>query len=269
MKKLLSILLLLISVDALAQKNIDGMIRAEKSFAAWSVSNGTRNAFLKYLDSSGIIFDKGRPVNGISTWTLRPNRPGILNWEPEFAEIAGSQDFGYTTGPWTFQPGPGDTVSARGRFITVWHLDKTGEWKFLIDLGVSNVPKGSAGLKKINTAKLPGNTSASADMLKAEQDFIDSREKDQTAAYKSWLSDQSIINRNNVRPASNAKERALVVKATPESIRYQVTGSGISGSGDLGYVYGTTSLDGKTDGYLRIWRKEKKGWKIALEVLQF
>jgi ketosteroid isomerase-like protein len=48
-----------------------------------------------------------------------------------------------------------------------------------------------------------------------------------------------------------------------------INGSGIASSGDIGYVYGTTIIDGKTDNYLRIWRREKTGWKIAVEVLRY
>jgi len=55
----------------------------------------------------------------------------------------------------------------------------------------------------------------------------------------------------------------------PTQIKYEFIDSGISSSGDLGYVYGTTMINGKQDGYLRIWRKETEGWKIALEVLRY
>jgi len=38
---------------------------------------------------------------------------------------------------------------------------------------------------------------------------------------------------------------------------------------DMRYVYGTTVINDKQDGYLRIWRREKDEWKIAVEVLHF
>lgn len=47
-----------------------------------------------------------------------------------------------------------------------------------------------------------------------------------------------------------------------------IIGSGIASSGDLAYVYGNTIIDNKPENYLHIWRKEKHGWKIALEVLR-
>src|SRR5215207_9483594 len=84
-----------------AQTGIDDLIGAEKDFAAYSVAHGTKAAFLQYLDPSGIIFEKGLPVNGIQSWKEREARPGILNWHPDAAEVSRSGDFGYTTGPWT------------------------------------------------------------------------------------------------------------------------------------------------------------------------
>jgi len=36
----------------------------------------------------------------------------------------------------------------------------------------------------------------------------------------------------------------------------------------MAYIYGRTILNGKTENYQRIWRHEKDGWKIALEVLR-
>jgi hypothetical protein len=65
----------------------------------------------------------------------------VLNWHPQFAEISASEDFGYTTGPWTYQNSLADTVIARGQYSTVWHLDKNGHWKFLVDFGIDNTSR--------------------------------------------------------------------------------------------------------------------------------
>jgi hypothetical protein len=39
---------------------------------------------------------------------------------------------------------------------------------------------------------------------------------------------------------------------------------GIASSGDLAYIYGTTSKEGKDENYLRVWHTTRKGWKIIL-----
>ena len=64
-------------------------------------------------------------------------------------------------------------------------------------------------------------------------------------------------------------KQSETLRHTPPNIQYTITGSGIAPSSDLAYVYGTTILNNKQDNYLHIWRKEKGGWKIALEVLRY
>src|SRR4051794_5225553 len=103
MKACIFFSLALLPFFAGAQRSIEGLIGAEKSFAAWSLAHGTKDAFLNFTDSLGLMFDKSRPVLARSFWQAREKRPGVLNWRPTYAEVAASGEFGYTTGPWTFQ----------------------------------------------------------------------------------------------------------------------------------------------------------------------
>lgn len=270
MRPLIVLLFIASNFQLHAQKNIDGLIIAEKSFAAYSVQNGTRDAFLKFVDRNGIVFDQARPKNGTEVWSKREKRPSILNWHPQFAEIAASNDFGYTTGPWTFQPGAGnDSIIARGQYITVWHMDGNGDWKFLVDLGVGNTPANpSSDAKKIEAKKIQGNAT-SDEIMKTERNFIDAYKQNKFKAYRNYLSAQSILNRNGCLPATEKTGQSKLIAETPGNIRYTIEGSGIASSGDLGYVYGNTIINDKNENYLHIWRKEKKGWKLALEVLRY
>jgi len=60
-----------------------------------------------------------------------------------------------------------------------------------------------------------------------------------------------------------------MIENTPTNIQFAITGTGIASSGDMAYVYGNTLINNKSENYLHIWRKEKDGWKIALEVLRY
>jgi ketosteroid isomerase-like protein len=273
MRKIFSILILF-SVcfqNIQAQKGIDALIQAEKDFAAYSVANNTKEAFLNFLDSAGIIFDNGKPANGITTWKKREKGPGVLNWHPQVAEISGSGDFGYTTGPWTFQNSSNDTVVARGQYTTVWQINRKGEWKFLVDLGVSNTPPGlKTEVEKINVAKRSSASATQHDSpVIAENNFLTAVSKDKSKAYKKYLSSKSILNRNGYLPATSSADQRKLLEITTSSIQYKLDGAGMSPGMDLGYAYGTTTINGKTDNYLRIWRWEKDEWKIALEVLRY
>lgn len=270
MKRLFVLLLLTFVLQSHAQKSIDGLINAEKSFAAYSVEHGTKDAFLKFLDSNGVVFDQGKAVNGIENWNKKQARPGILNWHPQFAEIASSNDFGYTTGPWTFQPKTiNDSIVARGQYFTVWHVNKNGEWKFLTDLGVGNIPEFAFGPTKKITAKKMKNSAPIDSVLKSEDSFIAAYRENKAKAYKKLLSNKTILLRNGRLPATSIDDQTVVIKQTPSDIEFTVTGSGIAQSGDLAFIYGNTIINSKPENYLHIWRKEKEGWRIALEVLRY
>ena len=248
------------------QKGIDSLVQAEKNFAAYSVAHSTKEAFLQFLDSSGWVFDNGKPVNGIKTWNNRKKNTGVLNWYPQYAEIAASNDFGYTTGPWTYQPSANDSVVARGRYITVWHINKLGEWKFLVDLGVNNIPENAnSSLKKIEGTNPEFQKGSESSLVEKEMEFIKDKDRSIKEKYWEWLSRNFILNRNGRAPANNLDSSYDLFRSDPEKIDYTINGSGIAPSGDLGYVFGTTVINNKTDNYLRIWRKEKEGWKIAVE----
>lgn len=269
MKKLIALLFLIAACQLNAQKNIDGLINAEKNFAAYSVAHGTKNAFLEFSDSNGIVFDQGKAVNAVEAWKKRESRSSVLNWQPRFVEIASSNDFGYTTGPWELkQNANSDSVIARGQFVTVWHVDKNGEWKFLVDLGTSDPGKAPPhNAYKIRCKKIKGENSIT-EVLKCEQDFIDKRNSNQPGAYM-YKSRNSILIRNNYPWSIGKLKQSETLKFTPPDIQYTIIGTGMASSGDLAYVYGNTTINNKRDNYLHIWRKEKDGWKIALEVLRY
>jgi ketosteroid isomerase-like protein len=259
-------------ISSKAQKTLEGLILAEKNFAAYSVANNTKDAFLKFLDSNGVVFENGKPVNGIETWLKKEKRSGILNWLPQYAEVSASGDFGYTTGPWIFQQNSvQDSVVASGHYTTVWHVNKEGDWKFLVDLGTNNNPFiNTDSVYKIRPTQSlikPGNKKS---LLAAETGFFQSMKKLKQKTYQKNISTIScILKRNNTEPACSQDSYLKTISATPDFLEYKILGSGISVAGDIGYIFGSVVSNNKTENYLRIWRKEKQGWKLAVEVLRY
>ena len=270
MKSLMALFFIVANLQLMAQKSIDGLINAEKRFTAYSVSHGTKEAFLKFLDSNAIVFEKGKAVNGIATWKNRQDQLTVLKWRPQYVEIATSNDFGYTTGPWELYPSAtSDSVVARGRFSTVWHMNASRDWKVLVDLGVGNTPA-DTGLK-INHVKIKKRSGQASDFeaVKAEKEFIAAYLENKLHAYKKFSSHKIILLRNGRLPAKSVDDVATVIGQTPRDMIYTVTGAGISAAGDLAFLYGNTSINNKAESYLRVWRKEKDGWRIAMEVLRY
>src|SRR5688572_32583805 len=120
------LLLLICGATGLAQKRMDtapglrSLVEAERAFSRTSVAKGIRDSFLLYLADDGILF-RPHPVNGKKWMGEQPSRPGVLTWQPIYADISRAGDLGYTTGPWEFrQRGADDKLVGQGNYITIW-----------------------------------------------------------------------------------------------------------------------------------------------------
>jgi len=211
-------------------------------------------------------FANGKPIKSSELWRKREDNKTILKWQPQFAEIAASNDFGYTTGPWTFQNMEQDSIAARGQYTTIWHSNENGEWKFLVDFGhVNKMSNPMHGVTKIEVAIK--TTADEQSLLQAQQSFNKIAAINLQTAYQNFLSTQSILNRSELLPLTNTVEQLPALKDLTAGISFNIQGSGIASSGDIGYVYGATMYKEKTDNYLHIWRHEKTGWKLSVAVI--
>jgi ketosteroid isomerase-like protein len=248
-----------------AQKGLDEMIAAEKAFAAYSVANNTKDAFLKFMDTSAIMFKDGEPYKSYDVWLKREKRPGVLSWWPIEVEISDAGDWGYSLGPWAFRPTIKDTTIARGYFFTIWQINKDGVWKFILDIGTD---EGWPPKERHPTKVVKEKTSGTyADLLKAEEQLIKLHKTDSVKAYKKYMSSEVVLakQKTGLNPKSTHK---AISQSKKGQIVFAIQNGGIAPGGDLGYVYGTAALNGKKETYLRIWRHEPSGWKIALQLVR-
>jgi hypothetical protein len=76
----------------------------------------------------------------------------------------------------------------------VWHTNNNGEWKFLVDLGVSNVQVSSdTVLRKIEITNPSIEPGTLPTLLEAENNFIASTRQSLKDAYLKYISPQSIL----------------------------------------------------------------------------
>ncbi len=102
------------------------MVESERKFYQTGQEKGTRAAFLAFLADDGIVFRPG-PVNGKEAWGKRPETGFDLIWEPTFAAIARSADFGYTTGPAKWRANKKEEkFLGYGQFVSIWKKQKDG-----------------------------------------------------------------------------------------------------------------------------------------------
>ena len=162
---------------------------AESAFAAQSVREGMRAAFLAWLAPEATLFHDG-PVNGPAFVAANPDPPIVLDWRPAYVEVAASGEIGLSTGPWTITSRKDPSSPPRhGQFVTVWKRDAGGPWRVRVDLGISHPGAALAGEPlQAGTTPSPG-TRASATIMAAEAQFAKrAAQTGDAAAYASLVS---------------------------------------------------------------------------------
>jgi ketosteroid isomerase-like protein len=138
-----------------ASRPIDTLADAERGFAAMSVAQGMRPAFLEWLAEDAVIFRPG-PLNGQQSWRARSAPAGVLDWAPAFVELSGSEDLGFSTGPWEYRSKPDANPEAFGHFLSVWRRDAAGAWRVALDCGGSH-ERPERGLHEVKLTEGPAH----------------------------------------------------------------------------------------------------------------
>lgn len=291
MKKALPFLLVLCTVASalgLQQKgarlsDLEAIVATERAFSRKAAEVGTRDAFLAFMADDSIVFAPG-PVNGRKSWEPRPKRPGLLSWEPSYADISEAGDMGYDMGPWEFRPdGAGGKPAAFGHFMTIWKKQPDGSFKFALDLGISNPQPTSAATLSYSSvkSKAAGNATA-ADMEAGRTSILNierelskaSAERGAHQAYPSYMADEVRLLHEGKFPFIGRQAAQQALQARSGKMSWRPEGSDISRSLDVAYSYGAYDLrtpDGKQDEsgyYVHVWKRHTDGrWKLVIEVL--
>jgi ketosteroid isomerase-like protein len=251
------------------------MIETEKSFAQTSLEKGTKNAFLEFLGKDAIVFDnKSTAVNGWEYWQNLDFKK-LLTWQPTFAEIAVSEELGYTLGNSQVRNLNEEKPTTHGSFFTLWKKQTDGNWKVAFDFGI-NHPEISAvtlAVRESYTTFKPNelkNTAVLAERMVFMNDFFYWKNaKTSLNPFEPHLSQDIKLFRNNVLPIVGREAAKNYLKKTHDkAIVYTGLKAISSQAGDLVCVYGVISGKGKTGEYVRMWKQESKDvWKIVVEMV--
>ena len=110
------------------------LMRADSLFAAMSVSQGAKPAFLAFAADDAISFGGGPQMNRgrAAIGAAFDGFPGgaVLAWWPRGAAIAESGDLGCTIGEATIE-----SLHQYSKYLTIWKRQRDGSWKFVADGG--------------------------------------------------------------------------------------------------------------------------------------
>ena len=243
---------------------------AESAFAAHSVREGMRAAFLAHFASDGVFVRDGW-TNSNAYLAGRPDPPIVLDWRPIHVEVGASGEIGLSTGPWRLaSKAKPDRPSAFGQFVSVWKRDPGKPWQVAVDLGIAH-PDPSLWDARLETVVVTaGSTPPALDLAQAEERFARDAASGVRSAYASHGSERLRFYRNATPPAVGKAAALASFAMTEARLVWTVEASETSRSNDFGYARGRYALASAPATplgyYLRVWRIEGGEWRIALDV---
>lgn len=256
--------------------NLQSLIEAERSFAQLSADTGMASAFTYWLTDDAIVF-RPEPVKGKERYASSPDVPGMLIWQPEFADVSAAGDLGYTSGPYEFRrEGASHPVDGYGHYVSIWQKQADHSWKVLIDVGISHPAPNYQLTDTVLTVSPPepiSFTRSSGDtslLRQLDHSFSDSaRVLGYRQTLENFASSEVRIYRETHFPFVGVQK---VNEEIDGPISWNPLSSGIASSGDLGYTYGIANsgpeeTELEKASYLRIWKREADDdWKLVLEI---
>lgn len=114
--------------------------KAEEDFAQMAADKGIAEAFYSFAAEDATIKRGNDSLihgkDGIKNFYSKPfYKTATVTWAPDFINISGSGDFGYTYGKYTWQSkdSSGNVNTINGIFHTVWKKQADGTWKYVWD----------------------------------------------------------------------------------------------------------------------------------------
>lgn len=255
---------------------VRSLVEAERKFAHTGQEQGTRAAFLAFLADSAIIFRPG-PINGWRSWNERQESGVDLVWEPTFAAVSRSADFGYDTGPAKWRANKKEKeFSGYGHFVSIWRKEPDGSWKVQLDCGIE-YPKPSGNPETLKTIVPAEKTSREPDAAarqrafgEAQRGFVTLAKLDFTKAFQEFGADEVRLYRDGSLPAVGKDAGAKLLGPEQAGVGLEIMAGNMSSSSDLAYYYGkysdTRGPVATTGHFLQIWQTNTTGaWKLVVD----
>jgi ketosteroid isomerase-like protein len=261
---------------------LQGLVDTERAFAQAATVKGLRDSFLEYFADDAIALTPGAE-SAKARLRRQPAQPFSeleITWEPRLGDVAASNDIGWLTGPSTIvDHTAAQPVPRFGNYLSVWRRQPDGPWRVYIDVGVNvpELPPFASGFTRVPVsaryAGTEGKTQATEALAGADRS-MNARISSAGAAagFAAWTIPPSRLHRPGVPPVVGPDAIAAWMTANTPSMRAVSTAVEAAQSGDLGYSYGTYTIDAPTvagGAYVRVWTRNARGeWLVVADVAQ-
>ena len=270
----ISFAFLAMTVATYAQSDVQKLVDTEHSFAKFAADNGTKKAFLEFLADDGLVFLPER-ANAKTYWNGRGESTGLLSWAPNYADISTNGILGYTTGNWEYRTnGKDGEATAFGEFITIWQRQQSGNYKFVIDIGVGH-PRPERFLTEWATSseKIKDPNEKNTSPADIANGFLQTAsENGLQKAYGLFAANDIRMFREGNGPIIGKKSVLKVLKGRKSVVAFAKR-SVFFGAANISYNLGTYTVSegGKVTekgNSLQIWKLSGGKWQIVLDILK-
>jgi ketosteroid isomerase-like protein len=272
--KLLAILFLLTAfIPITAQSDLDKLVSTERSFAKTALDKNTREAFLEFMSNDAVVFVPDK-TSAKAFWTARPVNESALFWAPNFGDISSNGILGYTTGNWEFRAkGKTDEPSGFGNFVTVWLRQPSGQYRWVVDIGVSHAKPEKYIEEFTGISRTGGSVAKVQSAADSANRFYEMAAKEGLQKAYSIFADNDVrFFRDNEFP--NKGRGALVDRIKKDKGVYAFPKRSVFfESVDMAYAnnsYTFTPDNGPVENgnFLQIWKYSAGKWKIVLDIFK-
>jgi ketosteroid isomerase-like protein len=257
---------------------VSQLISLENYFAALVKEKGIKKAFLKVSDDNTIVFRPG-PTSAEKYFKKKPDSLGSLVWEPTYARIAKSDDWGITSGPSVYKESDTSKISHYGHYLSIWKKNSKGIWRLAVDLGIQHPkPKAKPEVLFVNPKNQIYLRQRSQNRLQQREDVVFSSDRlmsttlkaEDELAFKEFVADDSQLLFPGYEPIIG-KKAIIAFWKKQGNLSSEPVKADRAYSGELAYTHGDASiiLKGKTKKYhyVRIWEiQQGYVWKVIYEI---
>ena len=272
MKLFVFLIVLLTVIPVFAQTDLEKLAGTERSFAKTALEKGTKNAFLEFMSADAVVFTPDRTL-AKPFWAARQPVPAALLWAPNFADISSNGILGYTTGNWEWrEKGLSDTPAAFGNFITVWVRQPSGEYRWVVDIGISHAKPEKYSEDFTQPKQGSGNPNKVSAADSAHRFYETAAKLGIQKAYSTFADNDVRFFRDNEFPGVGRNALLDRIKKYKGTFSFPKR-SVFFESADLAYTdnpYTITSDNGQIESgnFLQVWKFIDGKWKIVLDIFK-